>query len=49
MIVQQFQLGNHDTPRIASKFGTEQIDIFNILTKTLPGITVTYYVIQIQI
>lgn len=37
-------LGNHDKQRIASRFGPNQVDIFNILSKTLPGITVTYYV-----
>lgn len=37
-----FQLGNHDTHRIASKVGVEKIDGLNILTAFLPGIRVTY-------
>lgn len=36
-------MGNHDKQRIASRFSPTQVDIFNILSKTLPGITVTYY------
>lgn len=36
-------MGNHDKQRIASRFSPLQVDIFNILSKTLPGITVTYY------
>ncbi|XP_037034887.1 maltase A1-like [Bradysia coprophila] len=36
-------LGNHDNKRIASKYRPSRIDLFNILLKTLPGITVTYY------
>lgn len=37
-----FQLGNHDRPRLATRFNPNRVDIFNILLKTLPGITVTY-------
>lgn len=37
------QLGNHDNSRIATRFGRERIDLFNILLQTLPGIAVTYY------
>ncbi|XP_055307115.1 probable maltase, partial [Sitodiplosis mosellana] len=36
-------LGNHDKRRIASRYKPTRIDIFNILLKTLPGITITYY------
>ncbi|KAG4071734.1 hypothetical protein HA402_011888 [Bradysia odoriphaga] len=39
-------LGNHDNKRIASKFRPSRIDLFNILLKTLPGVTFTYYVTQ---
>lgn len=35
--------GNHDRTRIASRYSTKQIDSFNILVMTLPGIAVTYY------
>ncbi|XP_031624579.1 probable maltase [Contarinia nasturtii] len=36
-------LGNHDKKRIATDYKPTRTDIFNILLKTLPGITVTYY------
>ncbi|XP_031639303.1 probable maltase [Contarinia nasturtii] len=36
-------LGNHDNNRLSSKYGATRSDIFNILIKTLPGITITYY------
>lgn len=39
-----FKLGNHDRGRVASFYGPERTDIFNMLLKTLPGITVTYNV-----
>lgn len=39
-----FQLGNHDRNRIASRLGEKRVDLYNILLKTLPGITVTYNV-----
>lgn len=38
-----FQLGNHDQRRLASRYDPSRVDVFNILLKTLPGITVTYY------
>lgn len=38
------KVGNHDQSRIASKYGTYKVDLMNILIKTLPGITITYYV-----
>lgn len=40
----QFQLGNHDRKRIASRLGEQRVDLFNILLKTLPGISVSYNV-----
>lgn len=43
-----FQLGSHDGQRISSKYGSERIDLLNILIKTLPGIAVTYYVTIIR-
>ncbi|ODM96637.1 Maltase 1 [Orchesella cincta] len=36
-------LGNHDQPRIASRFGSELVDPFNMLILLLPGSAVTYY------
>lgn len=41
-----FKLGNHDQIRLASRFSSRRVDIFNILLKTLPGITITYNVIR---
>lgn len=38
------QLGNHDQKRFTSKYGPQRTDLFNILLKTLPGISITYYV-----
>lgn len=35
-------MGNHDNKRLASRFGVERVDLFNILLQTLPGIAVTY-------
>lgn len=37
-------MGNHDNLRLASRYGPERADLFNILLKTLPGISVTYNV-----
>lgn len=37
-------LGNHDQRRLASRYGPNRVDVFNILLKTLPGISITYYV-----
>ncbi|XP_059617629.1 maltase 2-like [Phlebotomus argentipes] len=36
-------LGNHDRPRVASRFGVDLVDNMNILVQTLPGVAVTYY------
>lgn len=36
-------LGNHDRPRIASRFGAERAASFAIMELTLPGIAVVYY------
>jgi alpha-glucosidase len=36
-------MGNHDRNRVASRFSPDQVDAFNILAMTLPGIAVTYY------
>jgi len=36
-------LGNHDQPRIASRFSSEVVDAFNMLIMLLPGSQVTYY------
>ncbi|KAK4887008.1 hypothetical protein RN001_003279 [Aquatica leii] len=35
-------LGNHDNHRVATRFGPQNVDGFNILTALLPGILVTY-------
>lgn len=37
-------MGNHDNKRLASRYGPARADLFNILLKTLPGVTVTYNV-----
>lgn len=37
-------LGNHDNSRLSTRLGKERIDLYNILLKTLPGISVTYNV-----
>lgn len=37
-------IGNHDQPRVASRYGTEKIDSLLTLVMTLPGIAVTYNV-----
>lgn len=36
-------LGNHDKPRVGTRFGIERIDGLNMLLMTLPGIAITYY------
>ncbi|XP_062551537.1 maltase 2-like [Armigeres subalbatus] len=36
-------LGNHDRPRIASRYGSDRAASFAILEMTLPGIAVIYY------
>ncbi|XP_055632787.1 maltase 2-like isoform X2 [Toxorhynchites rutilus septentrionalis] len=35
-------VGNHDQPRVASRYGVERIDVINTLLMTLPGIAITY-------
>ena len=37
------QLGNHDVPRMSTKFGSENIDLLHMITYLLPGTVVTYY------
>lgn len=36
-------IGNHDQKRVGSRYSPTRIDLLNILLKTLPGITVTFY------
>lgn len=36
-------IGNHDQPRVGSRYGTERIDVINTLLMTVPGIAITYY------
>ncbi|XP_031637625.1 probable maltase isoform X2 [Contarinia nasturtii] len=38
-----WMLGNHDGQRVSTRFGENRTDLFNILIKTLPGISLTYY------
>lgn len=40
-------VGNHDQPRVGSRFGPQKIDGFLTLVMTLPGIAVTYNVSQV--
>ncbi|XP_039484729.1 maltase 2-like isoform X2 [Drosophila santomea] len=35
-------MGNHDNPRVASRFGPASVDAMNMLLLTLPGVAVTY-------
>lgn len=37
-------LGNHDQSRLGSRLGEKRVDLYNILLKTLPGISVNYNV-----
>lgn len=37
-------IGNHDQPRVGSRYGVEKIDSLLTLVMTLPGIAVTYNV-----
>lgn len=37
-------MGNHDNPRVASRFGATSVDAMNMLLLTLPGVAVTYNV-----
>ncbi|XP_055540586.1 maltase 2-like isoform X2 [Wyeomyia smithii] len=36
-------IGNHDQPRVGSRYSVEKIDTINMLLMTLPGVAVTYY------
>ncbi|XP_030556539.1 maltase 1 [Drosophila novamexicana] len=36
-------MGNHDNPRVASRYGVGTVDAMNMLMMTLPGIGITYY------
>ena len=38
-----FQLGNHDVPRVASRFGPEIAQLLIMITMLLPGTNVSYY------
>ncbi|XP_055625270.1 maltase A3-like [Toxorhynchites rutilus septentrionalis] len=35
-------MGNHDRPRVGTRFGEERIDAMNMILLSLPGATVTY-------
>ncbi|XP_064535198.1 maltase 2 isoform X2 [Drosophila montana] len=35
-------MGNHDKPRVATRFGPTSVDAMNMLLLTLPGVAVTY-------
>lgn len=37
-----FQVGNHDQHRVATRYGPENVDGFNMLVTLLPGVAVTY-------
>jgi alpha-glucosidase len=37
-------LGNHDRPRIASRYGSDRVSALLTLEMTLPGVAITYYV-----
>lgn len=41
-------MGNHDNKRLATRLGVEKADVLNILLQTLPGVAVTYNVINIS-
>ena len=36
-------IGNHDQWRVGSRFRSELMNAFNLLTMTLPGVSITYY------
>lgn len=40
--VTNWVIGNHDQPRVGSRYGTQRIDAMLMLVMTLPGIAVTY-------
>lgn len=35
-------MGNHDRPRVGTRFGSDRIDAMNMIILSLPGATVTY-------
>ncbi|XP_001851486.2 maltase A3 [Culex quinquefasciatus] len=35
-------MGNHDRPRVGTRFGKDRIDMMNMIIHSLPGATVTY-------
>ncbi|XP_065356845.1 maltase 2-like isoform X1 [Calliphora vicina] len=40
--VANWVMGNHDNPRIASRFSSNSVDAINMLIMSLPGVAVTY-------
>ena len=40
--VANWVLGNHDQWRVGTRHGSDLIDAFNMITLTLPGVSVTY-------
>lgn len=48
IITISFQMGNHDRPRVGTRYGADLIDALNMLVLTLPGIAVTYMVNSIE-
>jgi len=38
-----FQLGNHDVSRVASRLGSDLVDAMNMIYMLLPGTPITYY------
>ncbi|KAH8401375.1 hypothetical protein KR009_004964 [Drosophila setifemur] len=40
--VANWVFGNHDSSRIGSRLGADRIDAINMLTLTLPGVSITY-------
>lgn len=40
--VANWVMGNHDRPRVGTRFGKERIDAMNMIILSLPGATVTY-------
>lgn len=42
--VPNWVMGNHDNPRVGSRYDERAVDAMNMLLLTLPGIGVTYYV-----
>lgn len=42
-------LGNHDQPRMASRYGSEKVDALLTIVMTLPGVAVTYNVRRFDI